>query len=240
MALREYRARLHSALFVTLAAAAMLATATSTAAGGSAGATPLDRYLNGLASLRTAFTQSVADARGREGDMGSGLLLVQRPGKFRWEYQPRSGDTGGGHGTGAAGPNNSGQLLIADGRNLWFYDRELAQITVKPVAQALSATPVMLLSGPVAELRNSFDITTSAAHDGLEWVSVTPRAPEADFNRAELGFKGDQLLRMIVHDRLGQTVTLEFGRSTRNGRMAASDFEFKPPQGVDVIGTPES
>src|SRR5208282_275469 len=133
-----------------------------------------------------------------------------------------------------------GQLLVADGKNLWFYDRELAQVSVKPVAAALSATPVMLLSGTPAQLHQSFDITAAASHDGLEWVSVKPRSSEADFSHAELGFAHERLARMVVADRLGQTVVLEFSRSERNVRIEPSELQFKPAADVDVIGTPQT
>jgi outer membrane lipoprotein carrier protein len=239
------------------AAICLVAGGAAAGAASDASGTALDRYLDGLKSLRTAFTQTVTDARGTETEAGSGTLVVLRPGKFRWDYQPRSdaavagdaaaGGTAAGSAAGpaASSPTNAasgerGQLLVADDRNLWFYDRELAQVSVKPVTAALSATPVMLLSGTAAQLHDSFDINPAGSHDGLDWVSVKPRSAEADFSRAELGFARDRLLRMVVKDRLGQTVQLDFQRSERNARVEPSELQFKPPAGVDVIGTPQS
>jgi outer membrane lipoprotein carrier protein len=205
-----------------------LACATEAAPAADGAATLLDRYLDGLQSLRTAFTQEVVDTHGMPVESGAGTLLIARPGKFRWEYtpQPATGDA-------------KGQWLIADGRNLWFYDRELMQVTVKPVAAALSATPVTLLSGTLAELRAAFSVENALAHDGLDWVQVTPRSAEADFQRAELGFARGELRSMLIEDKLGQHVTLRFTHSQRNVRVAADEFAFKPPPGADVIGTPE-
>jgi outer membrane lipoprotein carrier protein len=194
------------------------------------GGTALDRYLNGLTSLHTAFTQTVTDPNGKQVESGSGTLLVQRPGRFRWDYVPRSKNA----------DSQPGQLLVADGRNLWFYDRELAQVTVKPVAAALSATPVMLLSGSSTQLRDSFDISSDDSHDGMDWVRVKPHSDEADFSGAELGFARGQLARMVIHDRLGQTVQLDFSHAERNARVDPSELRFKPPAGVDVIGTAQS
>lgn len=188
-----------------------------------AATTALDNYLQDLASLRTEFTQVVVDAKGEQLEMGEGTLLVRRPGRFRWEYTPQG-----------AGP----QLLVADGANLWFYDRDLQQATVKPAATALGATPVMLLSGTAAELRAAFTITDAGAHDDLAWVQVTPRSSSADFSSAELGFSGTQLMRLVIHDRLNQTDTLSFSHSERGARIAESELHFTPPAGVDVIGTP--
>jgi outer membrane lipoprotein carrier protein len=233
----------------------MLVVAAGAAAGAvvEASSTALDRYLDGMTSLRTAFTQTVTDARGSQIEAGAGTLVVLRPGKFRWDYQPRAdaiaaggissataARTAGTDQAAAAGSGERGQLLVADGKNLWFYDRELAQVSVKPVAAALSATPVMLLSGTAAQLHETFDISAAGSHDGLDWVSVKPRSAEADFSHAELGFARARLARMVVNDRLGQSVQLVFSRSERNARVEPSELQFKPPAGVDVIGTPQS
>ena len=194
-----------------------------TAARASGAATVLDTYLEGLASLRTGFTQVVLDAHGQELESGTGTLLVRRPGRFRWEYTPQG-----------AGP----QLLVADGANLWFYDHDLQQATVKPAAAALGATPVMLLSGTPDEMRAAFTVSDEGTRDGLQWVRVTPRNDTADFSNAELGFRGAQLARLVIHDRLNQTDTLAFTHSERGARIDESELHFTPPPGVDLIGKP--
>jgi outer membrane lipoprotein-sorting protein len=43
---------------------------------------------------------------------------------------------------------------------------------------------------------------------------------------------------MVVADRLGQTVTLDFEHAERNARVTAQEMQFQPPAGADVIGTP--
>jgi outer membrane lipoprotein carrier protein len=190
-----------------------------------AGGTALDQFLENLQSLRASFSQVVVDAKGQELESGQGTLLVRRPGRFRWEYTPEG-----------AGP----QLLVADGTNLWFYDRDLQQATVKPAAAALTTTPVILLSGTAAEMRAAFAITDEGMRDDLAWVQVTPRSAAAEFSSAELGFRGTQLTRLVIHDRLNQTDTLSFTRSTRDAHIEESELRFTPPPGVDVIGTPQA
>jgi outer membrane lipoprotein carrier protein len=242
------RRALAAAALTALAGVAVLALSAAGAAGSSAtsGAaaptTVLERYLTGLKTLSTQFTQTVTDAHGNETEAGSGSLTVQRPDKFRWDYRPREDNAAAGAGAGAGAASSgtgaqSGQLMVADGKNLWFYDRELAQVTVKPLGGALSSTPIMLLSSTPEQLQQSFQITPGGTHDGLQWVDVKPRSTEADFSSAELGFEGERLARMIVHDNLGQTVRLDFSHSGRDQPLAPSLFQFKPPSGVDVIGT---
>jgi outer membrane lipoprotein carrier protein len=189
-----------------------------------AAGTPLDSFLEGLKTLRASFTQVVVDSGGRVVERSKGALVVQRPGKFRWETSPQAGQ-------------GTEQLLVADGRNVWFYDRELEQVTVKPADAALSATPAMLLSS-TGDLREKFTVTAAPARDGMEWVLVEPKAAEADFRQALLGFGKSGLGRMIVEDKLGQTATVTFERVSRNGEVKPDEVSFVPPAGVDVIGAP--
>ena len=195
--------------------------------------TPLDSYLDNLKTLRASFLQTLTDAHGRELDRATGKLIVVRPGKFSWEIHPQHGAAVSGTDAAAA----TGQLMVCDGRNLWFLDRDLQQVTVKPVDAALSATPAMLLSG-VADVRAHFALTPAGTREGLEWVLVEPKGAEADFRSALFGFAQGELKRMILEDKLGQTATIMFDKIERNGKVAPAEVSFTPPAGTDVIGTP--
>ena len=204
--------------------------------------TPLDRYLKNLETLRVRFLQTVADAHGAEVSRSTGTLIVERPGKFRWDIHPQSTAQGSSAGQSAtpaqAGSPESGQLMVSDGRNLWYFDRDLQQVTVRPMTAALSATPAMLLSGTV-DVRQHFTETSAGTRDGLEWVYVEPRSTEADFKSALFGFDAKGTLqRMILEDKLGQIVTILFQDVEVNVPVQASELTFTPPAGADVIGTP--
>jgi len=191
----------------------------------SAGATALDTFLGGLSTWTATFSQSVTDTQGKVSARGTGQLILVRPGRFRWEFTP-------------AGAGEGGQLLVADGRNLWFLDRDLDQVTVKPIDQALSQTPAMLLAGSVTRLEDSFVIQTLPRAGGLDWVKLAPRGAEADFRTARLGFAGAQLRQMVLEDKLGQVVAIRFEGGVRNASVEAGKTQFTPSAGVNVIGTP--
>jgi outer membrane lipoprotein carrier protein len=205
-----------------LTAAAPAATATANVS------TPLDKYLSDLKTLRTTFLQTLADGQGREIDRSTGTLIVARPGKFSWDIHPQTGDTSKG----------AGQLMVSDGRNLWFFDRDLEQVTVKPVDAALSATPAMLLSGTV-DVRKNFTLSLAGQRDGLDWVLVEPHGTDADFKDALFGFASGDLKRMILEDKLGQTATIMFDHIERNAPVGAQETSFTPPKGADLIGKPQ-
>ncbi len=189
--------------------------------------TQLDSYLEHLKTLRAEFTQVVTDSKGREVQNARGKLVIVRPGKFRWELTPASG----------AGANGSPQLMVADGKNLWFYDRDLEQVSVKPASSALTATPAGLLSGE-GNIRELFTVSPAGKKDGLDWVLVAPKESDADFREARLAFDKTGLRRMVLKDKLGQTVRLDFESSERNPPVAEAEVKFTPPAEADVIGTP--
>jgi outer membrane lipoprotein carrier protein len=166
----------------------------------------------------------VVDARGKQVNTGRGRLLIVRPGRFRWESAPE-------------GAGEAAQLLVADGRNLWFYDRDLDQVTVKPQAEALPQSPAMLLAGG-SELRSAFKVSSAARRDGLDWVVAQPIDPASDFREARFGFLRSELQRLVVVDKLGQQSTLVFSGVKRNAVVDAALVTFAPPAGADLIGKP--
>jgi outer membrane lipoprotein carrier protein len=189
--------------------------------------TPLDSYLSHLKTLRADFAQTVIDGKGQEVQKAQGTLIIVRPGRFRWELTPDGGEP---------------QLMVADGKNLWFYDRDLEQVSVKPATTALTATPAGLLSGD-GNIRELFTVAPAGRKDGFDWVVVTPKEGDADFREARLAFGPNQrqegeLRRMVLKDKLGQTVRLDFFKSERNPPVAEAEVKFTPPAGADVIGTP--
>jgi outer membrane lipoprotein carrier protein len=197
--------------------------ATLAFAGAAQAQTPLDSYLSHLKTLRAEFSQVVTDNKGEEVQRAQGKLIIVRPGRFRWELQPAG--------------NGSPQLMVADGKNLWFYDRDLEQVSVKPAESALTATPAGLLSGD-GNIRDLFTVAPAGKKDGFDWVLVTPKQADADFREARLAFGRSELKRMVLKDKLGQTVRLDFAASERNPPVAEAEMKFTPPVGADVIGTP--
>ena len=187
-------------------------------------ATALDTYLAGLNTWSADFTQSIQDADGRSVGAGRGRLIIVRPGRFRWESAPD-------------GAGDAAQLLVADGRNLWFLDRDLEQATVKPPDQALPQSPAMLLAGG-SDLQNSFIVQDDGRIDGLQWVKVLPKDSASDFREARFGFQGRELARLVILDKLGQHSTLRFSKVRRNAPVDAALTTFKLPAGVDLIGQP--
>jgi outer membrane lipoprotein carrier protein len=180
----------------------------------------LERYLAGLTSLQAGFRQVSTVAGGDRAEEASGRLYLQKPGRFRWDYlEP------------------SAQVIVSDGVNLWLYDEELEQVTVKPIDESLATTPALLLAGK-ASVSESFEISDAGTKAGTAWVRLVPKRADTDFIEFRLGFVRGELSAMELEDKLRQTTRIEFSAVQRNTQLMGSLFEFTPPAGVDVIGTP--
>jgi outer membrane lipoprotein carrier protein len=202
---------------LVLAAALLPAAAGADAAADARAAGRVEAAIQGLASFRAQFRQTVTDAQGVETEHADGTVTLARPGRFRWDYREPP------------------QLIVSDGTTVWLYDVDLAQVTVRPAADSLAGSPALLLSGR-SDLRAEFEIADGGDSDGLAWSRLTPRDTDGDFRELDVGIAGGELRRMRLVDRLGQTTRLEFDEVERNPRIGADAFRFTPPPGVDVVG----
>ena len=180
----------------------------------------VDSFVEDITTFSAGFEQVLLDADGEVLERTTGTLEISRPGKFRWSYvEPYE------------------QWLIADGINIWSYDLDLAQVTVKPQADALANTPALLLGGAEDAL-DQFDYEGSYKETVTTWVRLAPKNTESGFMRVELGFIDDVLNRMVFFDNLDQTTLVEFNTLAVNTPIGAERFEFLVPDDVDVVGTP--
>lgn len=185
-----------------------------------AGRQLVDDFVADVTTLQGEFEQALIDADGQLLDKSSGTLEILRPGRFRWAYiDPYE------------------QWLIADGLNIWSYDVDLEQVTVKPQAEALENTPALLLGGSGNALQQ-FEYRGSYVEAGTHWVTLQPVDTDSGFRRIELGFMDGQLHRMVFFDNLEQRTLVSLHGVRVNEPIADERFEFEVPDDVDLVGTP--
>ena len=178
----------------------------------------LEAFLSDVHTLTANFKQELWTADHRLLQTETGTLSLRRPNRFRWIYaQPTQ------------------LTIVADGKQLWIYDVELAQVTVAPLDSTVESTPAMLLSGD-RDVRAGFNVTQASKGDGLDWVKLVPKKGGTDFSSVLIGFKGKAPQRLELVDGLNQVTRIELENLAINPDVADNTFEFKPPAGVDVIG----
>jgi len=177
-------------------------------------------FLTNITTLEGRFEQSLIDAEGAIVETNSGTLEIERPNRFRWSYT-----------------DPYEQWLVADGLNIWSYDLDLEQVTVKPQAQALANTPALLLGGAEDALEQ-FDFAGTTIESVTTWVRLNPKNQDSGFNRVELGFIDSELRRMVFFDHLEQTTLVALHDVIVNEPIDSGRFDFVTPDNVDVVGTP--
>jgi outer membrane lipoprotein carrier protein len=197
---------------------ALLALAITAAAPTQASAVAaLREFLAQTKTARGEFTQQVTRGTAKAAPPSSGTFEFERPGRFRWTYvRPYE------------------QVLVADGERLFLYDKDLNQVTVKKMSAALPASPASILFGG-NEFERDFVVSDAGSRDGIDWLTATPRAKDAQFERIEIGFRDGVPAAMVIADAFGQTSRLSFGRFERNARLDPQAFRFAPPPGADVL-----
>ena len=185
-----------------------------------AGEALVNDFINNVITLQGRFEQSLVDADGVVVERSSGTLEIERPGRFHWAYS-----------------DPYEQRLVADGLNIWSYDVDLAQVTVKPQAEALANTPALLLGGS-GDALSQFRFDGSMLEKGTTWVRMIPVDTSSGFERMELGFTDGQLSRMVFFDNLDQRTLVALYDVTTNEPIDSEQFVFTVPEDADLVGVP--
>lgn len=201
----------------------MLPLAAQSAAPSAAGlAAAVDHHYNALHRLRVNFTESYAGMGMDRHE--SGVLLLEKPGRMRWNY---------------AEP--AGKVFVLDGKYGWFYtpgDAQVQQIPAKKLDDLRS--PLRFLLGHAQLAKELNGLTMTPAEGDLFRLRGVPRGMEQRVRSLELTVTVDGTIRSMTLEELdGSRTSFAFRDEQENPVMAADTFRFVPPAGVPVVaGTP--
>ena len=153
-----------------------------------------------------------------------GHFVFQRPVRFIWETQK---------------PYE--QKLIADGKQLILWDKDLNQATIRPAGQALAATPAAILFGETS-LDQHFDLIEGEERLGMKWATLTPKKdPNAKnkndlpYTKISIGMVNGLPKALELIDGLGSVVLVTLDKIQLNVNLPANRFTFTPPAGAEVL-----
>lgn len=182
------------------------------------GISSLKNFYNNTRSVHANFYQLVTDKQGRKVQEVYGEMQLKRPNKFKWDYNK---------------PYE--QQIVSDGKQVWLYDTELAQVTVRAIDKALGSSPAALLAGDDS-LDKGFKLNNIDRKDNNAWVSAEPVVRDTGFEKILLGFNDNKLQEMELIDSFGHKTQIVFSEVEVNLPINNKTFLFKPPKGVDVVG----
>jgi len=177
----------------------------------------VDKYYNGLHSLRTAFTESF-HGMGIDREE-SGTLLLRKPGKMHWSYT-----------------NPAGKIFLLDGKYAWFYSPGDAQVERVSASQLDDLrSPLRFLLGHTQLQKELEGLTLSETADGLQ-LSGVPKGMEKRVEKIVLGVSPDGAIHsMSITEIDGAQTAFTFKDSQANAPAPDSDFVFHPPAGIPVV-----
>lgn len=177
----------------------------------------LQRFFTDVQSYTAQFNQVVLDESLNILQESSGTMWIERPNKFRWDYDV---------------PFE--QHIVGDGQKIWVYDVELQQVTVRNLSGGLGATPAMLLAGR-GRLDDDFIVKSLGAQGKLQWAQLVPRTNDGGFEDIRVGFEKGKIRILEMIDGFGQTTRIILRNSGENIDIGSVKFAFEPPPGVDIV-----
>ena len=178
----------------------------------------LQRFFAQVNRYTAQFQQTQIDDAGKPVQESTGRLWIERPNKFRWNYDA---------------PTK--QQIVSDGERLWVYDEDLKQVTVRALKQGLLDTPAMLLAGR-GRIEDQFAVKDIGTQNGLEWVELLPKNKDSGVERVRIGFNDGRIAAFDLLDGLGQTTRYTLRDALENQPIDPNRFKFTPSPGVDVVG----
>ena len=177
----------------------------------------LTQLLEKSQTIEANFSQLTLDAGGTSLQETTGKMTVKRPGLFYWHTDAPAE-----------------QVVVSDGKNVTLWDPDLEQVTIKTLDQRLTQTPALLLSGDVSKISESFDITSKEQGNVMDFT-LKPKTKDTLFDSLRVSFRSGLINDMQLIDSVGQRTNILFNGVKANEAIPASQFQFKVPEGADVI-----
>jgi outer membrane lipoprotein carrier protein len=177
----------------------------------------LDNVRKDLNSLEADFIQYETDANGNRSEDSTGKVWLNAPNQFKWEYQ-----------------KPIPQLIVADGKQVWVYDDDLEQVTIKQ--QNSQQNPIyVLLNKDQTQEHYTVSLVNKVDTDTLQWIQMLPKKPNEDIKVVWLGVEKNNLVSLKLQNQLDNVVVFEFLNVKRNPKLADNFFNFKVPKGVEIL-----
>jgi outer membrane lipoprotein carrier protein len=159
------------------------------------------------------FNQQIFDEAGNKLQQGSGVLAVSKPNLVNWQTMM---------------PDES--LIVSDGKNLWFYDPFVEQVSVYSLESAIANTPILLITSNDEQLWQDYSVKQLTDNRYL----ISANNENARVKSLELSFVQKlnhlELAAFNILDATGQLSVITLTHQDKAPK--ASLFTFSVPAGV--------
>ena len=162
-------------------------------------------YLSNLTTITSDFNQTAPD-----GSLSNGKFYLERPEKMRWEYNPPTPI-----------------LMVANGNELVYYDKDLQQISYIP----LTSTLIGFLAEEKISFSSGVGVTYFSENAGIIRIGIAQKEHLSDGNLL-LEFSDKPLIirSMVVTDASGQITNVSLNNAKFGGKLDPKLFDFRDPR----------
>jgi outer membrane lipoprotein carrier protein len=180
----------------------------------------VDRHYNKLHSLKSGFTERYAGMGMDRTE--SGTLLIEKPGRMRWDYFAPAG-----------------KVFLLDGKHAWFYapgDSHVERMKAKELDDLRS--PLRFLLGHTEIEKEIANLTLAPTGNAEFTLAGVPKGLEKRVSSLKLTVTADGAITGIVMEEADGAITrFTFTGEQANAPVAADAFRFAAPNGVPVVDT---
>jgi len=180
----------------------------------------LQNYVNQLQTFKADFVQTQPDEQLFSLNTSIGHFELNRPGQLVWEYfKPEE------------------QKIVVDGPNLWVYDMDLDQVTVRPINDVKAELPLswLLYKEPI---QDKFKIIETGDKNSVQWFNLTPKQATY-FQSIEVGMKEGEMHEVWMYQSADNITKVRFSNIQSNLVIPYKNFDFQVPEGADLVGSPQ-
>ncbi|ENM8379710.1 outer membrane lipoprotein chaperone LolA [Vibrio alginolyticus] len=158
------------------------------------------------------FSQQVISPEGETVMEGEGTVEIARPSLFRWS---------------TTFPDEN--LLVSDGKTLWYYSPFIEQVSIYWQEQAIEQTPFVLLTRNRASDWNNYKISQKG-----DQFTLIPTAVDSTQGQFQINIDAKGVVKGFnVVEQDGQKGLFTFN-NVKLGKPKADRFTFTIPKGVEV------
>ncbi|ASK77680.1 outer membrane lipoprotein carrier protein LolA [Paraphotobacterium marinum] len=172
----------------------------------------LEKRLSKYSSFSASFLQQVQDMNGSTIVKGSGTIQIKKPSLFKLNtYKPD--------------PNT----LISDGRNVWYYDPFVQQVTVQTFKRVQSSTPLALLTQNNPKTWDEYIIKSN----GNSFNIIPKRKGQITEMSITINKLG-AIQKFSFKSKNGQTTEYSFYKF-KEANFSYNNFKFKLPKNTNLV-----
>jgi outer membrane lipoprotein carrier protein len=184
----------------------------------------VDHHYDSLHALRAKFSENYAGLGMNRTE--NGTLLLEKPGRMRWDYD-----------------SPPGKVFLLEGKFGWFYTPgapQVQRVAAKELDDLRSPLRFLLGHTELEKELTGLQVTADVSGNGNLVLTGQPKGQESRVSRVTLSVEPatGAIDGMEIDETDGAVTRFAFTGQQPNAALPADSFRFAPPQGVPVVDEP--